>query len=338
VFTKDGPGAATGSTRVDKGASTGTVIFTNNGANPVKIPTGIIVETANGVQFTTTAEAVVSPAGSSVGNLIPVPIQAANLGPNGDVGSGTITVIPQASLSQIAAASSLAPSDLKLTVNNTVPTQGGAATSEPSVTAADLNNVKKTLRAQLNNDIAAWVQKQLVKGDVHGDPAISSATLTKAPKEGDIEVSGTFQAELQVSVTLLVVHSTDLQNAAAAQLNNTIKRNKAFADSRIIVDAQHPITINQGKIKVSGSPPSLTLTFPASAKAIPDIQPSSIQTLVAGKPPRDAQALLKGITDVQSVQISVWPGFMPWITSFSPRIDVHLVPAAAPPPPVKPRK
>src|SRR5204863_4070661 len=96
TFTKSGNGTATGTTNVNKGSSTGTVVITNTGQKPVTIPSDIILATAGGVQFTTTAESVVTAANGPVPS-VPVPVRAVKLGDTGNVASNTITVIPDCS-------------------------------------------------------------------------------------------------------------------------------------------------------------------------------------------------------------------------------------------------
>src|SRR5205823_1222385 len=89
-FTKNGTGKATGTAKVNNQSAIGSVLFTNNSTVPVTIPTGVIVATtgANGQQFATTATAVASPPGSSIGNTTEVPIQAVKPGPAGNVARG----------------------------------------------------------------------------------------------------------------------------------------------------------------------------------------------------------------------------------------------------------
>src|SRR5581483_4921786 len=92
-------------TQVGTVPATGTVFFTNDGTAPVEIPTGSVVATsdANAVLFVTTADAVISPSsGNSSPPPIPVPIQAQKAGASGNVAAGSITMIPDDSLSMIA--------------------------------------------------------------------------------------------------------------------------------------------------------------------------------------------------------------------------------------------
>jgi hypothetical protein len=324
-------GNATGTAKINNQSASGSVIFTNTGAVPVTIPSGIIVATpgANGQQFTTTANAVVLQHDSTIGNSTEVPIQAVNAGPAGNVKSGTITVIPADSLSQIAKNNTgLAATDLKLLVSNAAATTGGGAGNATVVSRKDLDTTTKNLQTALNNDIDAWVKQQHVTAqDIVGKPTITGS-LVKPPAEGTVESSGTFPAQLSATVTLMIVRSGALQGATIQQLNAFLAKDKAFTGYTVSQDARQPVQIQA--LKQNGQGTSLTLNFTAVAQTIPDLTVEQVQNLVAGKRIPEATQVLKDLKDVQNVTVQTSPSFIPWVTSWAHNINVVLE-AGAPP-------
>jgi hypothetical protein len=341
-FSKSGTGQATGSTKIGTATATGSVTFTNNTSAPVHIPTGTVIATAgsNSVQFATTADVIVPVQGSAVGNTIQDPIQAQAPGDSGNVPAGSITVIPNDSLNAIARVNNVTASSLNLQVTNTSATTGGGAGNATTITAKDLDNAKNTLQSQLQGDINAWLQKQVSSNDVSGKPVIDAALVNPLPV-GQVASSGTFPAKLNATVTVLVVRSAALQTAAESQLNAALKKDKTYTGFTIVADAAHPIVIHRDQMKVSGDAHTLTLSFPATGKAIPDIsrEKTQVQTLIVGKSIKDARAILSSQPGVQSVAITVSPSFISWVPFWTGHIDVRFVPGTAPPSaPTTPKK
>jgi hypothetical protein len=327
-FTRSGTGTATGSARIDTALATGSAIFTNNGLSDVTIPSGIVVATAgpNSQQFVTMAEAVVLHPGSTTGNSIEIPIQAQKPGTTGNVDAGMITVIPDDSLNQIATANTVASPSLKLQVSNPKPTTGGGAGKATVVSRADLDNVTKSLQAALNDDINAWVQQQKPSSqDVVGKPAISGS-LINPPSEGQVATNGSFPAQFRATVTLMIVRSANLQDATATQLRNDLSTNKAFNGYTINPEQQTPVTIQA--LKTAGQGTSLTLSFTAIAKTMPNIPQDQVRTLVAGKLTSDASDNLKTLHNIQGATIKTSPGFVFWVSSLPSHININLVPGS----------
>ncbi len=331
-FSKSGTGTATGTAKVNNQKAIGSVFFTNNGTALVTIPTGTTVATAgaNGQLFVTTANAVVPPPGSNVGNTTEVPVEAKEPGPAGNVKSGTITVIPDDSLSQIAKASdsNMTAANLKLLVSNAAGTTGGGAGNATVVSRKDLNAVQKTLQDALQSDIDAWVKQQKAgPQDLAGKPQITSS-LVKPPAEGTVETNGTFPAQMSATVTLMIIPDAALQDATLQQLNALLAKDKNYTGYVVSHDARQPVQFQQ--MKQSGEGEALTLNFKAQAQTIPDLTAKQVQTLVAGKQIPEATRQLKALKDVQDVSIQTSPGFVPWVTSWPPNIHIVFVPGTVP--------
>ncbi len=339
TFTVSGTGTATGKTQVGTVPATGTVFFTNDGTAPVEIPTGSVVATsdANAVLFVTTADAVISPSsGNSSPPPIPVPIQAQKAGASGNVAAGSITMIPDDSLSMIAQFNKIQPANLKLRVVNDKDTTGGGTGTATVVLRQDLDGVKKSLHAQAQGDINAWL-KQLSTNGVMGKTSVTD-TLVNPPGEGQVVNNGSFPAVLKIDVAALYLPNASLQAAALAQLNRFIAKDGAYPNYVVIADAGHPVRID-GLRQSGGDLTGMTLDFTATARAMPNITAGAVQRMIAGTSVEDARTLLSNrIPGVQkqNVEIKVSPGFISWVPFWPTRIDVTFVPGSVPPTKQKP--
>jgi hypothetical protein len=328
-FLKSGIGTATGSQEVGTNPAQGTVSFTYDGPNPdgIIVPDDSIITTSgdNPIEFATTAEVLVPPSNQNKVSP-PVNIQAVKPGTDGNVDANTITVIPNNTLNSIAQANpSISVSNLKLSVVNEAPTTGGGAKTTPAVTSQDLTNVQNNLLQQLQGEINAW-QQQLSSTGAVGTPQITN-TLTNGPKVNDIEANGTFPATIKVTATVLLVRIADLQKATLKQLNATITNDKSYAGEAILTDINPTITINQLK-PITADANSITFTFNARVQTSPRvITKEYVQQLVMGKSVSDARATLIKTPKVKTVDITVSPSFMPWVTHWDGHIYVIIHPA-----------
>jgi hypothetical protein len=329
-FLKSGIGTATGSQEIGTTPAQGIVIFTYDGSNPngIIIPNGSIITTSgdNPIQFATTAEVLVPPSNQSKVSPL-VSIQAVKPGEDGNVDTNAITVIPKNTLNSIAQAQNppIAVSELKLSVVNEAPTSGGGTKTVPAVTSQDLTTVKNNLFQQLQGEINVW-QQQLSNTGAIGTPQITT-TLASGPKVNDIATNGTFPATIKATATVLLVHTADLQKAAIKQLNAAIKNDKSYAGETILTESNPTITINQLKL-INGDANSITFTFNATVQTGPRvITKEYIQQLVMGKSVSDARTLLINTPKVKTVDITVSPDFMPWVTHWNGHINVIIHPA-----------
>jgi len=155
-------------------------------------------------------------------------------------------------------------------------------------------------------------------------------TLINAPKVNDIEATGTFSATIKVTATVLLVRTADLQKDAIKQLSDSIKNDKSYAGDAIFTDINPAVTINQLK-QTATDANSITFTFNATAKAGPRlITKEYVQQLITGKSIPDARTALINIPGVKTADITVSPGFIPWVTLWTGHIDVTIRPATAP--------
>src|SRR5713226_3573186 len=133
-----GQGTATGVTQQGNTFANGKVLFTNNGAQAVDIPTNTPISTggAAAIQFVTTANPRIPPVNSGLPNP-PVPVQAQSQGSSGNVPANTINIVPPDSITQIAKWNEITPAEVNLTVTNLAPASGGGEAKVKQVTQRD---------------------------------------------------------------------------------------------------------------------------------------------------------------------------------------------------------
>ncbi|HZU70996.1 MAG TPA: baseplate J/gp47 family protein [Ktedonobacteraceae bacterium] len=321
-----GNGTATGTSQVGNARATGQVIFTNHGSQQVEIPTGTILATSSGVKFATTADAVIFPPGG--GSNPPIPVQAVNAGTSGNVAAGSITVIPQISLTAIAQYNNVSTSALSLDVTNPQALAGGGAMAATTVTSKDISAEKAALEKQLKTNLQSWLAQQLHTGDISGTPAQQSEQVTTNPTVGQITKDGTFSMTVTVHTMVLVVRAAALQAAAAKQVN---VRAMQMQPAYMLVTGEQ---LKLSKIKSSPSKDgsSIAITLDATGQIIQRISTNDIRAALAGKSIGQANSDIKnglaGLHGVLRTSIVESPGFLPMLPFRSDNITVILLPVA----------
>jgi serine/threonine protein kinase len=329
AFTKTAPEPTTGTTVQPSGNSTGKVYFTNTGTKDVEIPAQTVVATPQNVQFMTTADVLIAPQTPNTVPL-PVPIQAVNPGVSGNVQAGTITVIPQESLTKIAQApnsTGVTADDLKttLTVTNLETTTKGEAHDVPAVVQADLDNAKKDLDNQVQTDIDGWLQQQGKKGLV-GQPVRVNDALVNPPAPQTPAPDTTFPASISVTVTVLVAPVNDAQSIAQNQLNNTVQTDQKFGPAFAIIGDSQTIKIDLTQQKVSDGN---NVTIPVTGKVGPKLNTTDLQNSIKGKSLSEAQAIVRQkSTAIKTVDIQTLPSIFTWVSPWADQINVIIEPAS----------
>ncbi|HET8841079.1 MAG TPA: baseplate J/gp47 family protein, partial [Ktedonobacteraceae bacterium] len=339
-FSTSGEGAASGTTQVGNATAEGSVSITNNSKINLIIPTGTILQTQSGIQFATDAEAV-----APAQDVLPfVPIVAQQAGQSGNVGAGTITVIPQASLNSIVKRNNLKATDISntnLIVTNDKPTTKGGATSQPAVTAKDLQALTQTLHLKLQQSIKTWLKQQSHNGDLLGklvpditasDTPLPEEKLEGAPAVNQPVPNGKFSGNLSLHVKVLIARSKDLQAAAGTQLN------EAAAKLRPVytLASQLPITFTNIKSTPSKDGTSLAITATANGQIIAQLDLAALSNSLTSKGIDQAKEALRtgpmAQLNVRNVDIQVSPGFLSFLPLRASQIQIILRPIAVAPP------
>jgi hypothetical protein len=329
-FSATGQGTASGSTRVGSARAEGKVTFTNNGTSNVVIPTGTIITTQSGVQFTTEAEVAVPHNGFYPG----VPISAQQAGDIGMVPANSITLIPATSINAIAQYNHTTAASINLTVTNAAETKGGGAIKVPAVTAGDLQDLARTLHQKLQQEVNAWLSEQMHTGDLRGalvpDVLNSNGPLPEeqlggAPAVGQPASSGAFPGTLSLHIHVLVARAHDLQTAAGAQLNAAALRLHPVS----MLATQLPVTLTNSHSTPSKDGNSLAITAKASGGIVRQISAQDISGSLTGKGVGQVASDLKtslASAGIQDVQVSVSPSFLSFMPLRADHIQVILRP------------
>ena len=333
-----GTGTATGQTSQGNSVASGIVNFTNKGSKLVTVPSRTVLTTNAGagtISFVTTATAVI-PLTSSSTPYTPIPVKAQNPGSSGNVAANTIVVIPPASYTAIALASNLSTSQINLSVTNPAPLAGGGATQVPTATQNDLQALKKLLHPQLQDQIKAWLQKQLHQGDISGkffpdvvDSAqpLQEEQLTQTPPVGVALSNKSFTGTLSVTVNVLVVRYNNLMAAAESQLNTAARKS---GPNPYTLSTQSPVLVSVLKSSPSPDGKSITITMSASGLAVLQVDTRAVSDFLAGKTKDQAISAVSagdaGPRGVEKVDITISPSFLN-IMPFRPdHIHIDVIP------------
>lgn len=333
-----GQGTATGFIQQGTAKASGTVIFTNNGQLNITIPTGTVLSTSAGagsVQFVTTASPVVPPTNAN-NSPVPVRVEAQSPGSSGNVGAGTITVVPAASLAAIAQASNLSTSQINLSVTNPSPLTGGGVSQVPAVTKNDLQALKNSLHLQLQAKIKTWLQGLVPQGDFAGKPfpnvvgstqPLSQELLTQVPTAGSPLPDKTFSGTLSVNVSVLVVRHSSLIAAAQSQLNAAAL---ATRPNPYVLSTQFPITLKVGSSSPANDGTTITFTLSASGLAMLRVNTQALSLYLTGKTVDQAYSAINtgeaGPKGVEFSKIVVSPSFLSIMPFRSEHIHIDVMP------------
>jgi hypothetical protein len=324
-----GNGQATGTTTVGTVPARGTETFTNNGSQPVHIPTGTVIETTNNVQFATIADALLL-TGSNYTSIIP--IQAKVPGTNGNVGANSITVMPSSSTSMLQQINN--GEQIKLSITNTSATFGGGTGTAIAVSKNDVSREQAALTTTLQNRINDFLHRQVHTGDQVGKPA-SKETPLVTPSVGTIVNNGSFTMHINLHMTVLVVRANKIQEAATQMINAMLKQQKP---GYALVPQQKLLITGMKNIPASDSK-SLKLSFSAQGQIAPQISEDTIRAATSGKSINDARAALLnrhgGFTQIKQVMITIFPSVFPRVPYMQQHITIHFltVPSTSTPTP-----
>jgi hypothetical protein len=320
----EGEGQATGSTTVGTVPARGTETFTNNGAQPVHIPTGTVIATTNNIQFVTTADALVL-TGSN--NTSIVPIQAQTSGVNGNVGAGSITVIPSSSMNALQQVNT--GQQIKLTITNASATTGGGTGIATTISKNDVSREQSALAAVLQNRVNDFLRRQVHVGDQMGKPNIIETPMV-TPPVGTIVSNKSFTLQLSLHMKLLVVRASRIQSVAAQVINALLKQQKPGYE----LVPQQTLLITHMKNVAASDGNSLQLSFTAQGQIAPQISADAIRAAISGKSISDARSALlsgqNGLAQIKQVTISISPSFFPKVPYWQQRIAIHFLAVPSP--------
>jgi hypothetical protein len=306
-FDTSGEFPATGQ-RVVQSKAKGKLRWTN--CDPTRaytIPAGTSAKTGGGIGFATD-EAVFLP----VAILNPPKIScqsrevdatAVKAGTAGNVGAGTVTVVP-ASYNSVV-----------IKVTNPAVRAGGAREVFTRVSQKDIDAAIAELGKQLQDQFAAWSQApdELGAGATAYPSTGTLAESVPAPDPATLlnVEAPSFQLQLTTSGTVVTVETGLVEQVAAERISGSIPAGHSLREGSVAV------TIGEGQ--ADGD--IVAFRASASAETIPTLDPVELRAEIKGKPVDEARRIL---SQYGTVTIETWPGFASTIPTLDARLELTI--------------
>ncbi len=314
-FTASGEFPATGK-RVVQTRAKGTLRWSNCDPGSVyTIPAGTIARTGSGVTFQTD-EGVFLPIATITGSppnakltcqSRDVAARAVKTGPSGNVGAGTITIVPSTFNSVL------------IKVTNPSAMTGGKREEFTRVQQSDIDAAMTSLTKDLNAQFDAWTAApdDLPPGSTAFPatghlgtpvPSVDPATLI------DVE-QATFQLGATATGTVVAVDPSQVDQVAAQRISANLPADHVLKEGSI--RSKHDGGQADGDL--------IDFQVTTSAAAIPVLDAVALREEIKGKSVADARKLLERYG---TVSIDTWPGFVSSIPSLDFRLDLSVAGAA----------
>lgn len=197
-------------------------------------------------------------------------------------------------------------------------TAGGTDVITTILSQGDVDNAKSSLTSSETDKFGKDFQKQLSGTGLY--------VIAQTYKLGDVQVSSspavstaTSSATLSFKIThsVLVLKADDLKKVVSAELNKQIDLKKQkLSDSDVLANLQTTVTSQ-------GSPTTTTLSVVADSTAVPVIDQSAVQKLVAGQKSGNIKSLISDWPGVKSVDVKLSPF---WVSkSPSKASKIHII-------------
>jgi hypothetical protein len=295
--------------RVERTPATGAVRWTNcDPTSAYTIPSGTLVRTASGIGFTTDEQLFLPVASLSGGGASPsldcktseVSITAVEPGPDGNVGAGTIRVVPARYNREV------------VRVNNPDATSGGKREEFTRISQKDVQAALAKLDTDLRTAFEAEVQHpaDVPEGTTpFPDTAqLGEPTPTVDPQTLVGQEVESFTLGLTADGTVLAADSSPAQAIAEQRLQASV------AEGRELVPGSTDIEVGDGRVADG------VIEFPvtATARQVRPLDAAALERAVLGLPLAQARDVLSPYGDVV---IQPWPD---WVTSV-PSLEQRVI-------------
>ena len=308
-------GTATGS-RQELSKARGSVHFTNQDTQDVRVPKGTFVRTRGNVFFQTLEEKVIPrsqiiliPPFVTLGS-VDIAVEAVEPGPQGNVAANTITMSDRSSYG----------------VTNPQATSGGDSKKIPIVAQADYDvavaRSDDPLRAAGNDQVERWKKQVDPKQAVYG-VSVKRTSVTPAA-----DIVGKELKEGQPTFELTVNGDATGYSVAAAEPRAT-----ALAKLRAQADPEHDIDSDHAIVDVVVGPTvaddGVRWRVRGRASQFPRVNRAALSAALAGRPFGDIRDVVEQ-RRLSVVRVTIWPAWWPRLPLLDSRIDVRTeAPASA---------
>ena len=268
--------------------ATGTVTFRNyESPNPITIPAGTTL-TADGMNYITKEAGTASGAGfMSEGTSGPVAIEAAEVGAEYNVDSGTVFSVSGHNSSGATYFRARATTDV----------DGGTSKEVKVVSADDIERAKGQLLGESTDD-----QKQaLIKKFTNGEKVIETSFTVERGKTVSSPAQGAEAADGKAKLTISTTYS--IQAVSATDLESYLK---SYLESKIDEDAQKIYSAGVDNASLSNfrkEDDTMLVTLTANASVGPKIDETQIKEEVKGKKFGEVQQSLKSKEGIKEIDI-----------------------------------
>ena len=297
------PGTATGS-RTEESKASGSVRFTNQTTDDIRLPRGTAVRTPDNVRFVTTEDKTLPRSFIVFLTVVPgqvdAAVEAVIAGPGGNVEANRITV-------------SGSPAYV---VSNPQKTAGGDSKKIPVVKAEDYSaaatpeKVRAAFAAETSRQQSTWQAQAGAGVSVY---ALAPASVTSQSPQADVvgkEVA-TFEVTASGVAQGFVVASDQPAKAALERFRASASAGSALDDASAKFDVTQTVTATGVVWQVA-----------ASGRQLPRIDEAQVRTAIAGRESGDARAVLEGLGLVVT-DIRLAPAWWPRLPLLDARIRIN---------------
>jgi hypothetical protein len=298
----------TGSVDVPSTLASGTVLFTNQGDNPVFIPAGTVVGTfgLNPVKFRTTADVTID---GGNGNNVSATIEALQEfgGPQGNIEANLITVIDGDLANTLA-------------VRNDAPTRGGTIRQQGVVTKSDQDNLLLLAREKLRQTALTEFSTKLngtqfIAPDsikIIGDETLSYNAFVN-------DQADTLTLDISAQAQAVVIDEQLAKQAALASLSSKIPAGQQISPQSV--------TFTRGAIQNTDPNEQVAFFMSAAGNIAVVIDGEQVKRQIAGSTVADALDKLDRdylLDPRRPPEINVWPELFRRLPLLPLRISVTV--------------
>jgi hypothetical protein len=297
--------ATTGTTDVPDAAATGTVVFINQQALPITVPSGTIVRTSSGttIRFRTTRPVDVP---GARGATAEAPILALDAGPLGNVEANLINQIEGA----------LA---LQLRVRNLAPTQGGGIRQARSVTQADLDRLRAQVLQQLFQLSKAEIANWMTESEFLAEESLTLFSVLEEDYNGYVgEQADAVEMRMTALIQGFVVDTTEGYGVVYTTLTNETPPGYRLLPETIIPPRRGEVlqVDEQGRI-------TFLMQGRATIAAVVDVD--LVTETIRGQPVDQAGAwILTHVAVRREPEFDIWPAWLGRLPYLPVRINARI--------------